>query len=223
MREPATVEPWIEMWLSRERLNTYLKLSGHDVPRALALYEWTTRLNASLLHDFAHLEVGLRNVYDRALLQSLVVGEKHWLEDDPLRRLFPAPSRPNARNPNERTWTDVKNARIRAGGRRAHPGAIMAELTFGFWTMMSANRLENSVWPHLTQVFPPQTDREQYHLGLDDLRKARNRVAHHEPTTSAAAEQVLRRMQRYAQYVSPEFALHLKSTSTVRELIKQRP
>ncbi|MGB7235837.1 MAG: hypothetical protein WBD41_07595, partial [Rhodococcus sp. (in: high G+C Gram-positive bacteria)] len=58
---------WVEDWLSAERFRTYLKRAGFDRGRALALHEWNAQLNAALLHDFAHLEVGLRNMYDRAL------------------------------------------------------------------------------------------------------------------------------------------------------------
>ncbi|GAA4387400.1 hypothetical protein GCM10023153_01750 [Ornithinibacter aureus] len=34
---------------------------------ALDLYEWNAEISAALLRDLAHLEVGLRNAYDRAL------------------------------------------------------------------------------------------------------------------------------------------------------------
>ncbi len=47
-------------------------LAGGDRTRALDLHEWNTQLNAALLHDFAHLEVGLRNGMGLAWTSSAV-------------------------------------------------------------------------------------------------------------------------------------------------------
>ena len=57
----------------------HMLLAGGD-RRALDLHEWNTQLNAALLHDFAHLEVGLRNFYDRALMNAVQPGEAHWTD-----------------------------------------------------------------------------------------------------------------------------------------------
>lgn len=73
--------PWVETRLSPQRFATYLRMAGHDRSRALALYEWSTSLNAALLHDFAHLEVGLRNMYDNALRGAVLPSNNHWLDN----------------------------------------------------------------------------------------------------------------------------------------------
>lgn len=57
MTTPPGHGPWVEQWLSPDRFQTYLQLAGYNRARALDLHEWNTRLNAALLHDFAHLEV----------------------------------------------------------------------------------------------------------------------------------------------------------------------
>lgn len=212
------MESWVVEWLSAERLRRYLIAAGHNDDRALRLYEWNANVNAALLHDFAHFEVGVRNLYDRGLMLSLRPGEDHWLEDTPLQRLFPRPH-----GGDRRTRNDVENARERAGGSGAPPGAIMAELMFGFWAMLTANRLDGTTWPYLAQVLPNQTDRTQLHNSMTQLNRARNRVAHHEPVDPANAEATLRRMKRIARYVSPKFANHLETMSTVRTLLAQRP
>lgn len=212
------MESWVVEWLSVDRLQKYLIAAGHDEDRALRLYEWNANVNAALLHDFAHFEVGMRNLYDRGLLLSLHSGESHWLDDAPLRRLYPDPSYGNRRSRN-----DVQKARNRLGGSGAPPGGILAELTFGFWAMATANRLDGTVWPYLKQVLPDQTDRSQLHDSMMELNRARNRVAHHEPVRTGNVEVTLRRMKRIAGYVSPEFANHLETMSTVRTLLEQRP
>lgn len=61
-----------------------LQLLSHaegDRARALALYEWNTEVSSAFLHDLAHLEVGLRNAYDRALIASTPDGRPHWVYD----------------------------------------------------------------------------------------------------------------------------------------------
>jgi hypothetical protein len=67
----SSTGPWVEQWLSRPRLGTYLRSAGNDQDRALALYEWNAELSAAVMRDLAHLEVALRNAYDRAF-------DKHW-------------------------------------------------------------------------------------------------------------------------------------------------
>lgn len=215
------METWVIDWLSTERLRRYVIAAGHDDDRALRLYEWNANVNASLLHDFAHFEVGVRNLYDRGLMLSLQPGEDHWLDEIPLRRLFPRPYGGDKRSRN-----DVDKARERAersGSHHAPPGAILAEMMFGFWASLTAQRLHSTVWPYLAQVLPDQTDRTRLHESMTQLNKTRNRVAHHEPVDPANVETTLRRMKRIAGYVSPEFADHLEAMSTVRTLLAQRP
>ncbi|ORI21529.1 hypothetical protein [Rhodococcus sp. 1168] len=59
--------------------------------------------------------------------------------------------------------------------------------------------------------------------GLDDLRKLRNRVAHHEPVNRSELNGSLRRMRRFTNYMSPELASYLASTSQVQSLLASRP
>lgn len=160
--------PWVEHWLSRERFATYLRMAGHDRQRALALYEWSTGLNAALLHDFAHLEVGLRNMYDGALMGAVAPGDNHWLDSTSVARLFP-----KSVSGNTQTHRDIAAARVNAGGSGAPTGKVIAELTFGFWVFLTARRHEPLVWlPHLAHAYPNGTRRAQLHSGLSDLVQA---------------------------------------------------
>jgi hypothetical protein len=209
--------PWVERWLSFE-LGTYLKMAGHDRPRALALYEWSTSLNAALLHDFAHLEVGLRNMYDAALMGAVVTGDNHWLDSASTGQLFPRNVAGNAR-----THRDITTARDNAGGAGAPTGKMIAELSFGSWFFLTARRHEPLVWlPHLSHTYPSGTERTQVHNGLSDLVKARNRLAHHEPATARSGREIIRRILGHARYVAPELAQHIDATSTVEQIIRNR-
>jgi hypothetical protein len=194
-------------------------MAGHDRSRALALYEWSTSLNAALLHDFAHLEVGLRNMYDAALMGAVAAGDNHWLDRASAGLLFP-----RTVVGNDRTHRDIAAARGNAGGAGAPAGKVIAELTFGFWVFLTARRHEPLVWlPHLARAYPSGTRRTQLHNGLSDLLKARNRVAHHEAATVRSGREIVRRIRGHARYVSPELAQHIDATSTVEQIIWNRP
>lgn len=211
--------PWVDSWLSSERFATYMRMAGHDRSRALALYEWSTSLNAALLHDFAHLEVGLRNMYDTALTGAVAAGDNHWLDATTADRLFPRSVADNLR-----THRDIATARRNAGGNAAPTGKVIAEFTFGFWVFLTSRRHEPLIWlPHLAQAYPSGTSRTQLHNSLSDLLNARNRVAHHEPATPGAGRQIIRRIRSHARYISRELAQHIDATSTVETIIQNRP
>ena len=72
---------WAGLWLSEERLVPYLEACGGDADRAVELHEWNISLAQVLMRDVAHLEVAMRNAYDRALSDAWG-GGAHWLLDD---------------------------------------------------------------------------------------------------------------------------------------------
>lgn len=72
---------WIEGWLSAPRFAPYLSACAGKVSAALDLYLWNVGLCQVLMADISHLEVALRNAYDRTLRKSWG-GERHWLLDD---------------------------------------------------------------------------------------------------------------------------------------------
>lgn len=211
--------PWVERWLSPARFGTYLRLAGGDRIRALELHEWSATINAALMHDFGHLEVGLRNLYDAELQQAVVSGENDWTEPASFLTLFPDQ---NGRD--RRTHADLHKARAKAGGPSAPGGKVLAELTFGFWVLLTSHRNVSTIWnPHLQHVYPPGSRRTQIHQGLDELRKARNRVAHHEPAHVADVNQLIRRIRRYGLYISRDVADYIDQTSDVKRLLAARP
>lgn len=201
--------------MSPERFGTYLRLAGGSRIRALALHEKNTCVNAALLHDFAHLEVGLRNMYNRALLGAHTRGDNHWTDTQSAAMLFPHATR---------THADLERARRAAGGPSAPPGKMMAEPTFGYLVLMTSSRNSPLIWqPHLQHVFPNGSNRQQVHSGLDDTRKLRKPVAHHEPVNRSELNGSLRRMRRFTNYITPELTSYLTSTNQVQSLLAARP
>ena len=220
---------WIDDWLSTPRFATYVGAAGGSRPRALELYEWNARLSAAFLHDLGHLEVGLRNAYDRLLSTAAVQGEGHWTEPQTLLQLFPVQQRTQRGRTidvNKTARQKVETARhLATGGRRVTPppGKVIAEITFGFWTYLTSDAHEKTLWvPYLHKAFPPGSDRKRINRTLITIRDFRNRVAHHEHILRGAEAQ-RRQIHPLVRSLSPGAASHLATYSEVATILAQRP
>lgn len=216
---------WVESWLSAPRFAVYLAAAGGDRLRALRLYEWNAAVSAALQHDLSHLEVGLRNAYDRALCDGRDDRERHWVFDAD--RLFP-PAWQKAANgvrydANKTTRKLLANAiRSAAGSTCALPpaGKVIAELSFGFWRYLSVKRHDQRLWiPYLHRAFRPGVARRAVDEPIKRLHRLRNRVAHHEPLLGidllARCDDVL----ALAGFILPEQRSYIAATSACAKLL----
>jgi hypothetical protein len=77
------------------------------------------------------------------------------------------------------------NKQIAARKEIVTPSKIVAELTLGFWVTLFNVEYERVLWKDLRRVFPnmPKSQRQRKYVAspLNNLRKFRNRVFHHEP------------------------------------------
>lgn len=160
----------IERAVSRERLKRYLGATAQDLGGAISLYEQNvavSEMTFGLLHG---LEVAIRNsMHDRL---SAYFGTARWYTVAPLSAYS----------------QDKIRAAVRdAGGAAASPGKVVAELMFGFWTDLAAQRYHWTLWqPCLSGAFPGvRLARPVIHRRLEDIRWLRNRVAHHEPVLTS--------------------------------------
>ncbi|MCJ1702632.1 Abi-like protein [Rathayibacter sp. PhB185] len=228
---PSSAESWIVDWLTVERLAKYVRAAGGDHSRALAFYEWNARLSAELLHDLGHLEVGLRNAYDRALLAHPGIRGGDWIEQASFEQLLPVhrsldshgvPQDKNA-TPRAAIKTARRYARYTAGGRTPR-GKVIAELMFGFWTYLSDGLHEKTLWvPALNRAYRPGTDRVKIHAALTDLRDVRNRLAHNESVFDRRPENIRRSLVFVARSLSPDLRDQILSTSRASDAISARP
>lgn len=223
-----TSSAWIEQWLTSERLSKYLRAAGGDEERAVALYEWNARLAAAFFHDLAHLEVGLRNAYDRALLNHPALAGQDWLTETGAELIFkPHLVRENGRkrDKNLTPRQRIKDARERSGfGTGAPRGKAIAELMFGFWSYLTDDLHEKTLWvPVLHQVYRQGADRSSINAAMADLRDLRNRAAHHESVFDRAPERQRRRVVYVAGQLSTELKHFINQTSELPELIERKP
>ncbi len=216
---------WLELWLSPPRLRPYLEAAAGDRGLALDLYEWNTTMAAAVLHDLAHIEVALRNAYDRAWAGVRAPGP-HWTSE-PL-RYFPVLRRTardgSVRDFNERPRKLIADAILKAGGPQAAGGKVVAELMFGFWRYLSSRNHAQTLWvPILWRGFEPGTSRDDVDRPVGRLYDLRNRVAHHEPLLRADLAARADDIAGLARLISPDLEEYVLAASTWRIVLAQRP
>jgi hypothetical protein len=219
--------------LSHPRFNTYLAASGGAHQQALELYEWNASISAAFMHDLAHLEVGIRNAYDRAL-NTRPAATAPWVHDPavfgPLlrtkKRWDPAArTRRNVRvDINEKPRKALGRAVAEAGGTGAPPGKVIAQLSFGFWRYLSSSAHDATLWRTcLFRAFPAGTARTAVDTRMGDLHELRNRVAHHEPLMALSLASSAANIRDLALMIDPNFHGHLVATTDVPRLLAGRP
>ena len=209
----------LEASLSPERLGTYLKATGGDRAKALHLYTWNTAISAAFYGPLQGLEVALRNAMHRQLTQCYGAA---WY-DNPATGLDTV------------CLARLADAKAEAA-RTLHapgPAQIVAALSFGFWisllgpggrsgpTGRKAN-YEMTLWrPALRRAFPHRSSltRKQAHRPLNDLRKLRNRIAHHEPIFARGLHEDQQRILDVTEWISPSVRNWIDGHSRVAVLL----
>lgn len=170
MRTP-TIDAALQQALSAPRLGRYLRDSGGIIDAALSLYERNARMAEAFYRPLQSLEVCLRNgLSDQLAAQygaNWFTNSGPPFADDALKKL-------------DRAIDDIQDAR-----RNVTPGAVVAELSFGFWVTILAKRYDGTIWRSaLASSFLEagrRMPRQRVHNRMDAIRKFRNRVFHHEP------------------------------------------
>lgn len=204
----------IERRLAVDRLRPYRVAVGGDLQDALALYEWNSAVAGAFFEALGHFEVVLRNALHEQLsawhTNKGRIGE--WYED-PTGVL------------DERTAEDVAQARDKLGraGKTEAPGKVIAELNFGFWRFLLADRYETKLWwPALQHAFPGRR-RKDVSVPVNSLNILRNRIAHHEPIHRMPLQVRHDDLLRVMGFIDPEMEAWLSSLSRVPTLLGARP
>lgn len=211
--------------MSAPRFNTFLAAAGGDRDKALKLYEWNAAMSAAVLHDLAHLEVGIRNAYDSALV-ARQPSAAHWTQDAV--RYFPV--RINVArdgtsvDSNEAPRKQLLTAINQAGGAGAPTGKVVAELMFGFWRYLTISARETDLWlPYLRFGFVRGTTRRHIDSPMKRLHTLRNRVAHHEPLLIIDLNGRRNDLLGVLSRISPDLRTHVEAQSTWSSVQAQRP
>lgn len=216
---------WVERWLSAPRFAVYLGTTEGDRDAALSLYEWNAQLSSAFTHDLAHVEVGLRNAYDRALTDHLDL-PGHWTAcgDQVFASLPRTRGRGRARkvvDVNEKPRANLRRAIRDAGGPAAPPGKVIAQLTFGFWRYLTSAAHDVDLWrPALHHAYPIGTRRSDVDEIIGDLHTLRNRVAHHEPLIGMDVAILHTQLLEIAALLNPHLGTYVAEHSEVPRVLR---
>lgn len=215
----------LERWLSAPRAGRYLRAAGGDASIACALYEWNARVAAAAFTDTGHLEVALRNAYDRTMCAAV----PNWSTDPDLSLLqivrgHPT-SRPNQERLNARSRKAIEDARSGLGGNPEH-GRVVGATMFGFWASLTHPDRASTYWTLMIKdAYPGGTSRGSVHDVVTRLNRFRNRLAHNEPvfSQSTGLSQRLNDVQSVLEMLDPDAARWVAAHSTVSSVIDQAP
>lgn len=195
MRTPA-FNAALERALSAPRLYRYIADSNGLIDAALSLYERNARLAEAYYRPLQVLEVCLRNNLSQEL--SAAFGT-HWFQNGG------PPFQPDTQQKIDKAMEDLKRAR-----RVITPGAVVAELNFGFWVAVLAKKYDANLWrTSFANVFREsgrRISRQKVHNRMNEIRDFRNRVFHHEPIYHLDPAQVHANIIEAIAWICPDSA-----------------
>lgn len=208
MRTPA-LDAALLRGLSPPRLGRYLADSNGILDAALSLYERNTRISEAFYLPLQGLEVCLRNHLNMQLQARYGT---NWF------RTNAAPL-----NPATIEKLDAAMDKLTGEGVPLSQGAVVAELSFGFWVSLLGRAYDRALWPHvLSPAFRSSGKRmlrRDVHQRMNGLREFRNRVAHHEPIYHLDPGLKHAEIIEATAWICPDTTAWLLSTSRVPSVL----
>lgn len=215
------IEEAVTRALSVDRLRTYERAVATLAPRhtPLDLYLWNARVSAAFLIPLHLVEVVTRNAVADALTAVHGPQWPWWLG---FRDSLPAPA--GGYNPRR----ELHRVALRCNSRTAD---VIPELSFVFWQKLFTRRFDTRLWSRCLVSVLPGTDastpwhvtRARVHDDLEQIRRLRNRIAHHEPIFSRALAEDLVAIERVVRLRCALTADWLADLESVTALLRERP
>jgi len=153
-------------------LARYLPEAKGNRHLALRLYIWNARLCESFYLPIQLAEVAARNAIHKPV-------ERRFRADWYVSAGFEAILPPKLKDELKKVVSDERRGR----GSQFTVNHVVAGLSFGFWLNLLTSSYDKHLWANgLRGSFPrlPRSvDRQQLHERLDQLRRFRNKIAHH--------------------------------------------
>lgn len=213
-------EQAIKNALSAARVGTYEAeaTSSPTLNGALALYAWNAQVSAALMAPLHVCEVVVRNAVADAL--TAVYGPD-WPWSPVFVTSLPQPAQ----------GYSARGDLLKVRATQATTGKVIPELKFVFWQTMFTSRFDDRIWnPHLRSVMPHlDTTKTVSQLRgliygeLDQLRKLRNRIAHHEPIFRRNLADDFQKMQKLIALRCPITCAWMVSNQQATALIGTKP
>lgn len=215
-----TTEEAIKNALSAARVGTYEAATKvlPSLTGALTLYAWNAQVAAAMLAPLHLCEVVIRNAVADAI--ASVYGPQ-WPWSQGFVQSLPNPSM------GYQARQDLLN--MRAG--KTSVGKVIPELKFVFWQTLFTKRFDHRLWqPHLMTVLPHMDTtksvpelRQLIYSELEQLRKLRNRIAHHEPIFQRNLSDDLQKAHDLITFRCPITAQWMDSNQQAKQLIASKP
>jgi len=168
-----------ERVFSAKRMRPYIDACGGNSEKAVALFEYNSRVGAELWLLISHIEISLRNALNE---QMIDLAKKRnyqysWLTDE--ENILGSKNE----NPSHTLFNEIEKAkkRIQKKQKALTDSQLVADLSLSFWSRLVSKSYTN-IWPDLASAFPNMNSREQtlaFEV-INDLTLMRNRIAHHE-------------------------------------------
>jgi hypothetical protein len=183
--------------ISPARLTTYVRRAHGNTRRAFDLYAWNVEAAAALYPILQVNEIALRNAINRALESQFGT---QWPYSQGFLRNLPRVDRQTFENGRTKLERNL-------GVSQVSTGDVVAAQTYWFWVMLLTSRFERRIWnQEFARSFPcapPAVDRGIVHDRADELRRLRNRIAHHEPLLDHDLVGAYRRASSMVRWISP--------------------
>lgn len=219
MIDPAELTA-LPMLISAPRFERYLRHYGGREDLALRLYAWNSEITAAFWGPIACLEVVVRN----AIHDALRSGRRDDWWNDPHVRLM---------DRERRAIDEATRTLDRRGVIDPSPDDIVAATSFGLWVGLTDAGLprhptlsyETALWqPRVVKAFPALggVRRKQLHRELDEIRRFRNRLAHHEPIFAAPLTRIRDDLVEVAGYVHPDARRLIRGAQRIDTVIDRK-
>ncbi len=207
--------------ISSSRISTYENATGGKKPESLAalnMYAWNADVSGALLIPLHICEVAIRNAVAEAI--ENVYGEL-WPWSVGFERSLPNPSR----------VFSPKRDLINTRENQPTTGKVIPELKFAFWQSIFTSRHDQRFWNlYLTELFPnmdtsksTKDRRKLIYDELEQIRRLRNRIAHHEPIFTRNLSDDYQKILSLVSYRCTTTATWLDEHQRATEIIAKKP
>jgi len=219
MIDPATL-PSLPRLVSAPRFERYQQRYAGRSDLAVRLYAWNIELTTAFWGPVGCLEVFLRNAVHDALRHGR---RDDWWNEPAVRLLV-----------RERRAIDAAIRTLRdRGDPYPAPDRVVAATSLGLWVGLTDAGVprdplwsyETSIWqPRVVHAFPGlgRVRRKQLHRRLDDVRRFRNRLAHHEPIHTAPLELIRDDIIAIAGFIDPQAAALIDGAHRIDQVLLRK-
>lgn len=212
--------------ISVDRLSSYKYDDNDSIDLILSRYIYNVQISESFYPVIAALEIALRNRLHNAV--AFLKGGNWLLEEI---------DNQNILSENERNILLEAYKKLKRKHNTPSTGAIIAELTFGFWVNLCKKSYKNSLWDKqdfFSNVFPdfdnyfssPTWDKTKVIFPeLKEVLRLRNRIFHHEIiiNNKNGIENCYDKTHKVLYSLSKDYAEIFENSFRFKDIIKQKP